>query len=180
MGIINRERLTAITETKHGNRMFAQIVNEAKLEDKASVTATLFLSHCHDDKAVVDKVVVFLRKSGVKVYIDWLDTSMPPTTSEETANRIKQRIRSCDKFLLLATNNAISSKWCNWELGFGDAHKYINKIALFPLSENSGSWYGNEYLKIYPRIEESNYVADVYKVIFPNAKEMSVGDWLKL
>jgi hypothetical protein len=70
--------------------------------------------------------------------------------------------------------------WCNWELGFGDAHKYINKIALFPLSENTGQWTGNEYLRIYPRIQESDTAAEYFKVIYPNGREISISDWLKL
>ncbi|MBO9573703.1 MAG: toll/interleukin-1 receptor domain-containing protein, partial [Chitinophagaceae bacterium] len=117
---------------------------------------------------------------GIRVYIDWLDDSMPAFTSAETANKIKKKIRECDKFILLATNNAIASKWCNWELGFGDAHKYIDKIALFPLSENSVGWNGAEYLRIYPRIEEGNFNNEYFKVIYPDGKQMSVLEWLKL
>jgi hypothetical protein len=114
------------------------------------------------------------------VYIDWLDSSMPPFTSAETADKIKKKIKECNKFILLATNSAIASKWCNWELGLGDAQKYIDRIALFPLSENSGTWNGAEYLRIYPRIEESNYTNEYYKVIYPDGKEMALLDWLKL
>ena len=179
MGIISKQRLTAITESKHGIRAFSQIVNESKTESKTSTTVTIFLSHSHDDKEEVQKVVVFLKKIGVNVYIDWLDSSMPLTTNAETANKIKTRIKNCEKFIFLATNNAINSKWCNWELGFGDAHKYIEKIALFPVSENSGTWNGSEYLRIYPRIEESNLQLEHYKIIYPDGKELSVTEWLK-
>ena len=132
-----------------------------------------------DDKEEVKKAVVFLRGLGVRVYIDWLDPSMPPSTNMETAAKIKSKIKECNKFIFLATNNAIISKWCNWELGFADAHKYIEKIALFPISENSGMWNGSEYLKIYPRIEESNLVTEYYKVIFPTGKEIQISEWLK-
>ena len=167
MGIISKARLTALTETKLGYRTFSDRITEAKNQSRFLATATIFLSHSHDDKEEVKKVVVFLRSIGVQVYIDWLDPSMPPFTSAETADKIKKRIKECNKFILLATNNAIASKWCNWELGFGDAHKYIDKIALFPLSENSGTWNGAEYLSIYPRIEESSIISEYYKVIYP-------------
>lgn len=180
MGILTKNKLETIAYSKIGYRTFSQVLNEAKTESKYLTKTSIFLSHSHDDKEYVEKVVVFLRTLGISVYVDWLDSSMPPTTSAETAEKIKKRIRDCNKFILLATNNAISSKWCNWELGFGDAHKYIDKIALFPLSENSGTWYGTEYLRIYPRIEASNYVDDYYKVIYPDGKETSITEWLTI
>lgn len=179
MGILTKSRLTTITGASIGVRAFSDVLNEAKLESKVLASTSIFLSHCHDDREEVKKVVVFLRKRGVRVYVDWLDSSLPPITSGETAAKIKQQIQSNKKFVFLATNNAIASKWCNWELGFGDAYKYINNIALFPLADNSSSWNGNEYLKIYPRIEESNVISDYYKVIFPNGKDIEIADWLK-
>ena len=55
---------------------------------------------------------------------------MPNQTSGETALRIKEIIKRCNKFVLLATDNAIESYWCNWELGIGDTYKYIKNIAI--------------------------------------------------
>lgn len=52
-------------------------------------------------------------------------------------------------------NDEIESKWCNWELGFGDANKYKGNIALFPMKGKGESDYlykGNEYMSIHPHI----------------------------
>lgn len=117
---------------------------------------TVFISHSHDDLNDLKGILGFLQKNyGVKVYIDSQDPTMPKTTSAETALNIKQRIEQCDKFILLATNKAIESNWCNWELGFGDAQRFKKHIALFPLKpkESSNNDYkGSEYMKIYPYI----------------------------
>lgn len=117
---------------------------------------TVFISHKHDDLEDLIGLIGFLEKTyGVKAYIDSRDSSMPEVTSGVTATNIKSRISACDKFILLATNAAIESKWCNWELGFGDAKKYKNNIALFPMKPkgNYDSQYkGNEYMEIYPHI----------------------------
>lgn len=181
MAIITRTRLTALTEGKLGTRMFSEVLNESKRETKTAAEVSVFLSHSHDDLEMIDveKSIVLLRKAGVRVYIDSNDTSLPPFTSEETARKIKEQIKLNKKFILVATNKAIYSKWCNWELGFGDAHKYINHIALIPISDNSTSWNGSEYLRIYPRIEESDYNPGYIKVIFPDKTEKSLLDWLK-
>lgn len=180
MSLITKARLTALTETKYGTRTFSNILLESSSESKFYADTTIFLSHSHDDLAdgSVNKAIVFLRKVGVRVYIDSHDTSMPPFTNAETANKLKRAIKENDKFILLATNSAINSKWCNWELGLGDAHKYINKIALFPLIDTVGTWKGNEYLQIYPRIEEVG-TSEMYKVIFPGDRELPIIDWLK-
>ncbi|MBR2088830.1 MAG: toll/interleukin-1 receptor domain-containing protein [Fibrobacter sp.] len=116
---------------------------------------TVFLSHKHDDLNDLKGVIGMLeRKFNVKVYIDSRDEKMPKVTSGETATRIKKKINDCDKFILLATDDAIESKWCNWELGYGDSLKNENgNLALFPMTENRfASYKGNEYLEIYPHI----------------------------
>jgi len=182
MAILTRTRLTALTEGKLGTRMFSEAVNESKRETRTAAAVTVFLSHSHDDleKVDVEKAIVLLRKAGVRVYIDSYDSSLPPFTSAETAKKIKEQIKLNKKFILVATNKAINSKWCNWELGFGDTHKYINHIALIPIADNSTSWNGSEYLRIYPRIEESEHTAEYIKVIYPDKTEKSLLDWLKL
>ncbi len=182
MSILTKSRLTSLTETKLGYRAFSEVLNEAKISGKFYSSTNTFLSHSHDDlkNGYLDKAIVFLKNVGIKIYIDSKDSSLPPFTNEETAKRIKEQIRLNKKFILLATTNAIASKWCNWELGYGDSQKYINHIALFPLADSLESWTGHEYLKIYPRIEESNYTTDYFKIIFPDGNEKSIYEWLNL
>lgn len=121
---------------------------------------TVFISHKHDDLDDLKGVLGFLEQTyNIKVYIDSQDPSMPRITSAETAENIKQRIKQCHKFILLATNNAIESKWCNWELGYGDAHRYKDNIALFPMKPSGAydfQYKGSEYLQIYPYITYSD------------------------
>lgn len=114
---------------------------------------TVFISHKHDDLEDLKGVLGFLQQNyGVKVYIDSQDPTMPKVTSAETALNIKERINQCDKFILLATNGAIESKWCNWELGYGDAQKFNKHIALFPMKPKGSTYKGSEYMDIYPYI----------------------------
>lgn len=134
-------------------------LNEVRLfsaRNAQTLKTTIFLSHKHSDLADLRGVMGMLEKLGVKIYIDSMDNKMPSQTSGETANRIKEVIKFCDKFILLATEKAIESYWCNWELGFGDTHKYIDKIAILPMKEsnsNDSDYRGNEYLQIYPSID---------------------------
>lgn len=133
-----------------------QIAESRRIEYSKNNKITVFISHKHDDLNDLAALIDFLEtRYNVESYIDSDDPQMPQTPNEETAKQIKHKIKSCNKFLLLATDKAIQSKWCNWELGFGDAQKFEkNNIALIPMSNNESSYIGNEYLKIYPHIVE--------------------------
>ena len=92
---------------------------------------------------------------------------------------------------MLATEGAINSKWCNWELGLGDAVKYINNIAILPVKNDYTAFSGSEYLEIYPyiyEIESYQFFNGSYRnkgiyVVFPavngNNKVISLKDWLQ-
>jgi len=159
---------------------------------------TVFLSHKHNDLEDEEELKGFievLQDFGVKVYIDSMDNTLPAQTSGDTAKRIKEIIKFCDKFILLATEKAIESYWCNWELGIGDVHKYIKNIAFLPIKEKGTydwNYKGNEYLHIYPKIQhyegfrnlEGHYFQTGYYVCLPENKDGRViitllKDWLK-
>lgn len=150
-GAFSRYRITdsQLNEARTETRTFSE-------GGRVSSKRTIFLSHKHSDLEDLKDIIGFLRRQyDVEVYIDSMDANMPKKTSGETALRIKTIIQNSDRFILLATDAAIESKWCNWELGFGDALKYQDKIALFPIKE-AGSYdfqyKGNEYMQIYPFI----------------------------
>lgn len=159
--------------------------------ESPSFKTKIFLSHKHDEKEYLEGAVSLLKNYGVDVYVDWQDEGMPKTTSGETAVRIKQKIRENHKFILLATEAAISSKWCNWELGLGDSAKYIEHIALMPIIKDNSDFSGSEYLSIYPYIFnidsyqffKGNYRSQGTYVVYPsvngNDSVVPIGEWLR-
>lgn len=130
--------------------------SRATIYEYSQYQPTVFISHKHDDLEDLKDLIGFLEQQyNVKAYIDSRDASMPAITSGKTAQNIKDRIIKCNKFILLATNGAIESKWCNWELGYGDAQKYKKHIALFPMKPKDTydfDYKGSEYMQIYPYI----------------------------
>lgn len=151
--------------------------------------ASVFLSHKHSEQKLVKEVRTILEELNAEVYIDWQDSGMPNVTSEETATRIKGKINLYDKFILIASQAAIDSKWCNWEIGYADSVKLSNeKMALFPIADIGRRWQGNEYLQLYPYIE---YVIDDeytfagggkvkrgFYVMSPDRSIVSLQEWL--
>lgn len=162
-----------ITQFRHHYKIWAKRVNPV-----------MHMNHKAGDKMYVDYAGKTLsitdKKSGeiksVQFFVDWLDDGMPKTTSGLTAVRIKEKIKDNHKFILLATEEAIKSKWCNWELGLGDAAKYIDHIAILPIKKEYSDFTGSEYLQIYPYIElldSTTYLKGSYRnpgayVVFPS------------
>lgn len=120
---------------------------------KQQISNSVFISHSNSDKIFIQQICNLFKYMGYSTYVDWLDRKLPKDTSEMTAEILKERIEENDKFILVATNSAIRSYWCNWELGLGDAKKYkLNKIALLPIHDPKCRWVSHEYLRIYPTI----------------------------
>ncbi len=134
-GYRNKTRLVALS--------LSESLRNFKTESK-TFKKKIFLSHKHDESEILDGAISFLKKEGVDVYVDWLDDGMPKITSGVTAAKIKEKIEENDKFIFLATEGAINSKWCNWELGLGDAAKYINNIAILPVRRDTSVFSGAE------------------------------------
>ena len=177
--IISKEQLS---ETRKRTRFFS--LNETKriLSSRSAYSSEVkvFLSHHHGDDIILENVINELKSLGVDVYVDWNDEGMPSTTSSYTAIRIKEKIRSCKKFILIATEGAIQSKWCNWELGYGDAFRYRDNIAVMPIKEaRDKTFSGTEYLSIYPIItNQYQYTLGTYYVEYGGIK-VTLKDWLK-
>ena len=130
----------------------AKSVTEAKERGRK----TAFLCHSHSDRSLVEGFVKYVRQKGRNVYIDWMDTTLPPTPSRATASRIKSKIVSCDLFIFLATHNSMNSRWCPWEIGYADGVKKLETILIVPTESDNGTYYGNEYLQLYRKLDVSS------------------------
>lgn len=189
MSIVNESKIKSYSSSVNhfsGGTSLSDYRSESK-----SNKVTVFLSHKHDETELLTGAISFLKQQGVDVYVDWMDSGMPTHTSGETAKRIKEKIKENDKFILLASEAAINSKWCNWELGLGDAEKYSANISLLPMLKDKAYYAGAEYLQIYPHIEyedgtskynNGNIIEKGYYVIYYNENEgrvfTSLESWL--
>lgn len=192
MSIITKAQLR---EFRNTTRAFSKSINESLIEFSSETKLnkiTIFLSHKHNENEELDGAISLLKSFGVDVYIDWQDEGIPAKTSGITAARIKEKIKENKKFIFLATEGAISSKWCNWELGYGDSQKYIEHIALLPVKNDNQDYNGSEYMQIYPSIEyldgmrknlAGSYIPAGYYVLDPpdenNSQSfLTLSDWL--
>lgn len=138
------------------NRSGRVVLAKSLSEALAKNQQTAFLCHSHKDHELAKGLQVLMKENGWDLYIDWEDSEMPSTPNKETANRIKTKIKTTDWFLFLATGNSTQSRWCPWEIGFADSAKGYDKILIIPTEDDYGTWYGNEYLQLYKKMDEGS------------------------
>jgi TIR domain-containing protein len=125
----------------------------------------IFLSHAYADRDIVLGVALLIQDYGYKVYIDWRDDSTLDRSkvSSETAAVLRARMNASRCLLYSTTSNASESKWMPWELGFKDGHN--SRVAILPVVQQSAmSYHGQEYLGIYPYVDEANSAAGSKKL----------------
>lgn len=153
-----------------------------KMRSNSQAAVSIFLSHSHKDRDLVEGFINYLADfSMIKIYVDWQDSDMPSSTNRETATRIKKKIAEMNYFIVLATENALKSKWVPWEIGIADTIKF-DKIAIVPVADSNGKFAGNEYLQLYPSIEPASLPSGqkAFAVFQPNTtgNGLVVRSWL--
>ena len=137
-------------------RTFSEKTDARTLLKTASVQSgkTVFLSHSSKDHEMVPGVALILENHGGRVYIDERDAELTGDNIYHTANRLRDVVKTCRKFVLFVTEQTKDSKWIPWELGLGDGSRNPDNVALFPASDKSyeQSWSEQEYLGLYQRI----------------------------
>lgn len=137
---------------------FDNILNESLQEQKKRNSFDVFLSHSSKDKQLILGVKQLIEDSGYTVYIDWVDDPQldRANVNLQTADVLRTRMKQSKFLVYVDSNNATTSKWMPWELGYFDGYK-PNKIGILPIRQNSeGSYTGQEYLGLYPKIEKNN------------------------
>lgn len=154
-------------------------LNEINLSISSSVK--VFLSYRRKDFGYIKPIIGLLNAQGVSIYIDYLDDSLPATPDHTTASTLRERLKKCKKFILLATPNSKDSVWMPWELGMGDGFIGHEHTLVLPLLTSENYWDEREYYKVYGYIKEGESTDKTRKdwaVFYPNGNALWLKDWL--
>jgi hypothetical protein len=161
---------------------FSKSISLNKNSESSSFDKQVFLSYRRKDKNYVKPIVDLLKSLGVKVYIDYLDDSLPDKPSDETVVILRNKIKKSDKFILMATPNSKESNWIPWELGLGDGFLNYKNVAILPITTYSDYWGEREYFSIYGYIKKAKS-RDKSKldwaVFYPDRTPIWLSNWLK-
>lgn len=115
----------------------------------------IFLSHSFQDAVTIAGIKLILERSGLKVYVDWIEDADLDRgrVSRRTAARLRSRMRHSRSLVFATSESSPKSKWMPWELGYFDGHK-PGHVAILPLVDRRDSTFvGQEYLSLYPVVE---------------------------
>ena len=118
----------------------------------------VFLSHAFKDAELVEGIKLFLESKGLTVYVDWIENPElnRSRVTPGTAAVLREAMRHCKTLLYAASVNAAVSQWMPWELGFSDAlHGKVAILPLAPADKLLDAYKGQEYLGIYPYVDEA-------------------------
>lgn len=85
----------------------------------------VFISHSSENRAITKKVAETLRAHNIPVW--YSDTNIKG--AQQWHDEIGRALRRCDWFVLLLSQDSVSSKWVRMELGYALNHsQYDEKI----------------------------------------------------
>lgn len=166
-----QEARAAFLRSQSGKRT-RKAATEVLHEAVASVSQTqkfdIFLSHSLHDAEVIAGVKAYLEEQGKTVYVDWMDDSQlsREAVTAATAEVLRVRMKMSRSLIFATSESSPKSKWMPWELGYFDG-LHTGKVAVLPLVVNHGDKFkGQEYLGLYPLVEELTVSGSKRKVAF--------------
>lgn len=134
---------------QRGTKTFSTIANESI--NKTSFD--IFLSHSYKDKEYIKGLFLELTNQGYSVYVDWIvDAHLQRNNVDKnTVERLRKRMKQSKSLIYATSDNASTSKWMPWELGFMDGH--TSQCAILPITDyETSSFIGQEFLSVYPKV----------------------------
>jgi nucleoside 2-deoxyribosyltransferase len=83
----------------------------------------IFLSYAYQDRGIVDRIVMLLKKRGLIGGDDtsFIDPQVETEKGSDIREAIKQQMMSASKVVIIVTPNSAKSQWVNYEAGMASA-----------------------------------------------------------
>lgn len=160
------------------------------------VARSVFLVHSRENAeeiAEAQGVIRWLESLGASVVT--FDTDiLNQNLDMRNPAALRNHLAACDKFMFLATNKAVESIWCNWQLGMADAKFFPNHMAIIPVKDKGQSGFhyrGGNHLNMFPLVQyldafvndKGEYIEEQYSVLSVddedgNSVSMPLQEWL--
>ncbi len=142
--------------------------------------ASVYFAYDPKDEEYLLSVMLLLDSTGAKIYPDWSAYSISSDQESVNPETIRSNIERCSKFIFIATENAVQSSRCNWELGIGYGLKYPDNIAVMSVTEQRGTiWSGPDHLQTFPMLVTDNdfFIGEFF--IEGGQRRISLTEWLR-
>lgn len=176
--IFLREAKNTISRVK--NSSYIKELMEKRNRAIIASETSVYISFDPGDEESMVSVLLLLDSAGVKIYPVWSDPGVISVQESNEFDLLRKSIARCSKFIFIASENALKSNRCNWELGIGDGLRYPDNIAVMPVTEQRGAtWSCPDYLQTYPMMVTDNdfFIGEFF--IESTEKKISLTDWLR-
>ena len=166
---ISEARAMGQAAARRVQKRAGEILGEESERFSTTLGYDVFLSHSFQDANVILGVKTIAETSGLGVYVDWIDDPSLDRNkvTAETADVLRARMRASSSFVYAHSTNTPDSKWMPWEIGYFDGNKPAGSVWILPLVvENDAEFKGQEYLGLYPTIENITEIAGVVNLGF--------------
>lgn len=130
----------------------------------------VFLSHSSaEPERILLGIFSMLEDLGLSVYVDkYTDPHLSPDRiTNETAEVLRDRMRSSNTLLYVYSRHSKRSRWMPWELGFFDGLK--SKVGVIPVTrEQEETFKGEEYLNLYPYVDFAQIASSQEQALWIN------------
>ncbi len=178
MATFTETRIRNRAQQKTGSYKLAKtVLNEEVAAAKSKSNFDIFLSHSTTDAQIILGVKGVLEDHGNTVYVDWLEDPQLDRShvTPSTAEVIRARMRMCKSLVYVHSTNSGSSKWMPWELGYFDG--FDGAVAILPVTKYGESFEGQEYLGLYPYIDEAPSKGSTVNQIWVNKSSSVSTSW---
>lgn len=76
----------------------------------------VFISHKNEDSQLAGAIAAHLRRGGINVYLDVIDTQLS-RTGPDLADYIRAQLEQCTQLLAVISERTQASWWVPWEIG---------------------------------------------------------------
>lgn len=177
-----------LLQYKNAARVYSKTTLESlnlfKKETK-QLKLPIFLSYHNEELEELDNAINFLKNFGALIYPDFFiekkgSKNKRDKVPDHVNPKVEKKISQNSKFIFVATENALQSKKCKWELRYANAKKAVGDIVILPIREDYDDYSGIELLKKYPYIHKKSVDTNEYIVQYPDGSTEELSDWLSL
>jgi hypothetical protein len=159
-------------------------LNESKnFGQRSDAKFDIFLSHSFKNKEEVKGVYIYLTDIGYRVYVDWIvDPELDRSeVNSATVQNLRKRMKQSACLIYAVSDQAASSKWMPWELGFMDGFTDHRCAVLPVLDVSTDSFSGQEFIHVYPTITKEDLANGNFRIIVKSSGKLDARlfEWQK-
>jgi hypothetical protein len=173
-----KEARNTVGRVKSPDYLRELVERKKRVTDNSEIS--VFVSYDSGDEETMLSVLLLLDSAGVKICPVLSGSLGASGRGSDKDDSVRNNIARCSKLVFIASDNAMRSPRCNWELGIGDGLMTPANTAIMPVTEQRGAtWSCPDHLLSYPMLVTDNdfFIGEFF--IESMDRKISLTEWLR-